>query len=66
MFAICEQLAQDGLAILFVSSEMQEMLAIPDRVLVLAQGRLKGEFARNEVTEEKLVHASAIDLNAKY
>lgn len=66
VFAICEQLAQDGLAILFVSSEMQEMLAIPDRVLVLAQGRLKGEFARNEVTEEKLVHASAIDLNAKY
>lgn len=66
VFAICEQLAQDGLGILFVSSEMQEMLAIPDRVLVLAQGRLKGEFARNEVTEEKLVHASAIDLNATY
>ncbi len=66
VFAICEQLAQEGLGIIFVSSEMQEMLAIPDRVLVLAQGRLKGEFMRDEVTEEKLVHASAIDLNAKY
>lgn len=66
VFTICEELAQEGLGIIFVSSEMQEMLAIPDRVLVLAQGRLKGEFARNEVTEEKLVHASAIDLNAKY
>lgn len=65
VFTICEQLAQDGLGIIFVSSEMQEMLAIPDRVLVLAQGRLKGEFLRSEVTEEKLVHASAIDLNAK-
>ncbi|MDD3904206.1 MAG: sugar ABC transporter ATP-binding protein, partial [Sphaerochaeta sp.] len=66
VFTICEQLAQDGLGIVFVSSEMQEMLAIPDRVLVLAQGRVKGEFTRDEVTEEKLVHASAIDLNAKY
>ncbi|NCC12230.1 MAG: sugar ABC transporter ATP-binding protein [Spirochaetia bacterium] len=65
VFAICEQLAQDGLGIIFVSSEMQEMLAIPDRVIVLAQGRVKGEFLRDEVTEEKLVHASAIDLNAK-
>ncbi len=65
VFSICEQLAQEGLGIIFVSSEMQEMLAIPDRVVVLAQGRVKGEFSRDEVTEEKLVHASAIDLNVK-
>ncbi|HZJ88099.1 MAG TPA: sugar ABC transporter ATP-binding protein [Sphaerochaeta sp.] len=65
VFTICEELAQEGLGIIFVSSEMQEMLAIPDRVLVLAQGRAKGEFTRAEVTEEKLVHASAIDLNVQ-
>lgn len=65
VFTICEELAQEGLGIIFVSSEMQEMLAIPDRVLVLAQGRIKGEFGKDEVTEENLVHASAIDLNAK-
>jgi ABC-type sugar transport system ATPase subunit len=40
------------------------MLAIPDRILVLSEGKLKGEFLRSEVTEEKLVRASAIDLNA--
>lgn len=64
VFNICETLAQKGLGVVFVSSEMQEMLAIPDRILVLSEGKLKGEFLRSEVTEEKLVRASAIDLNA--
>jgi erythritol transport system ATP-binding protein len=64
VFNICESLAQKGLGIIFVSSEMQEMLSIPDRILVLSEGRLKGEFLRSEVTEEKLVRSSAIDLTA--
>jgi ABC-type sugar transport system ATPase subunit len=41
---------------------MQEMQAIPDRVLVLSQGRLKGEFLHEDLTEEKLVSASAITI----
>lgn len=64
VFSICESLAEKGLGVVFVSSEMQEMLAIPDRILVLSEGKLKGEFLRSEVTEEKLVRASAIDINA--
>ncbi len=64
VFNICEMLASKGMGIIFVSSEMQEMLAIPDRILVLSEGKLKAEFLRDEVTEEKLVQASAIDLNA--
>ncbi len=64
VFNICETLAQKGLGVVFVSSEMQEMLAIPDRILVLSNGKLKGEFTRAEVTEERLVRASAIGLNA--
>jgi erythritol transport system ATP-binding protein len=50
------------MGIIFVSSEMQEMLSIPDRVLALSQGRLKGEFTHGELTEEKLVAASAITI----
>lgn len=64
VFNICEMLAQKGLGIIFVSSEMQEMLAIPDRILVLSEGKLKGEFSRSNVTEADLVRASAIDLNS--
>jgi erythritol transport system ATP-binding protein len=60
VYGICENLAEQGFGIIFVSSEMQEMLSIPDRVLVLSQGRVKGEFVHKELTEEKLVSASAI------
>jgi erythritol transport system ATP-binding protein len=62
VYEICKRLAEKGIGIIFVSSEMQEMLAIPDRVLVLSQGRLKGEFMHEDLTEEKLVAASAITI----
>jgi len=62
VYEICKKLAEQGMGVIFVSSEMQEMLSIPDRVLVLSQGRLKGEFVHGELTEEKLVVASAITI----
>jgi erythritol transport system ATP-binding protein len=62
VYEICKRLAEKGMGVIFVSSEMQEMHAIPDRVLVLSQGRLKGEFAHEDLTEEKLVAASAITI----
>jgi erythritol transport system ATP-binding protein len=65
VYVICKKLAEQGIGIIFVSSEMQEMLSIPDRVLVLSQGRIKGEFFHEEITEEKLVAASAITINQK-
>jgi len=65
VYNICENLAEQGFGIIFVSSEMQEMLSIPDRVLVLSQGWLKGEFSHGELTEEKLVAASAINILQK-
>jgi erythritol transport system ATP-binding protein len=57
VYTICKNLAEQGFGIIFVSSEMQEMLSVPDRVLVLSYGQIKGEFLHNEVTEEKLVTA---------
>jgi len=65
VYETCKKLAEQGIGIIFVSSEMQEMLSIPDRVLVLSQGRLKGEFLHEELTEEKLVAASAITITQK-
>ena len=54
VYGICESLAEQGFGIIFVSSEMQEMLSIPDRVLVLSYGKVKGEFLHEELSEEKL------------
>lgn len=59
IFEIMNRLADQGLAILFVSSELIEMFEIPDRILVLSKGKVTGEFAHDEVTEELLVTAAA-------
>jgi erythritol transport system ATP-binding protein len=58
IFEIMNRLAEQGLAVLFVSSELPEMFAVPDRILVLSKGRLTGEFLHDNVTEEALVLAA--------
>ncbi|CAN5679803.1 sugar ABC transporter ATP-binding protein [soil metagenome] len=59
IFGIMSRLATEGYGILFVSSELKEVLAMSDRVLVLSRGVVTAEYARGEATEEKLVAASA-------
>jgi len=49
------RLAQEGLAIVLVSSELPEVLGLSDRVLVLHEGRVTGEFKRTEATPEAVM-----------
>ena len=49
------ELAADGRAILLISSELPELLALCDRVLVMAEGRLTAEFPRAEATQESIM-----------
>jgi rhamnose transport system ATP-binding protein len=56
---IVRDLASRGLAILLISSDLPEVLALGDRVLVMAAGRLTAEFARGEATEERVMAAAA-------
>ena len=60
IFEIMSQLALQGYGIIFVSSELQEILGMSDRILVMSKGAITGEFMRQEATEEKLVSASAV------
>ena len=60
IFSIMVQLAQRGLGVLFVSTELKEVLAMADRILVMSKGRITAEIPRAEATEEALVAASAI------
>ncbi|MDQ1558551.1 MAG: D-xylose transport system ATP-binding protein [Pyrinomonadaceae bacterium] len=55
IYAQINQLAKSGLAIVLVSSELPEVLGLSDRVLVLHEGRVTGEFARNNATPEKVM-----------
>jgi erythritol transport system ATP-binding protein len=60
LFRLMNQLASQGLGILFVSSELREVMSVADRILVLAHGRLTGEFSREEASEEALVAAASV------
>jgi ribose transport system ATP-binding protein len=52
------ELTLGGLAVVMVSSELPEILAIADRVLVMCEGRKTGEFNRLEATQEKIMEAA--------
>jgi ABC-type sugar transport system ATPase subunit len=52
IYALINRLAESGLAIVLVSSELPEVLGLSDRVIVLHEGRVTGEFTRNEATPE--------------
>jgi ABC-type sugar transport system ATPase subunit len=58
IYAQINNLAKQGLAIVLVSSELPEVLGLSDRILVLHEGRVTGEFTRAEATPE-LVMAAA-------
>ena len=49
--------AEEGLAILMISSELPEILGMSDRILVMREGHLVGEFSREEATQEVIAHA---------
>jgi D-xylose transport system ATP-binding protein len=55
IYAQINKLAKTGLAIVLVSSELPEVLGLSDRVLVLHEGRLTGEFTRSTATPEKIM-----------
>lgn len=58
IYAEINKLAKTGLAIVMVSSELPEVLGLSDRVLVLHEGRLTGEFTKEEATPEKVMVAA--------
>ena len=59
IFRIMSELADSGLGVLFVSSELAEVMGMADRVIVMARGRVTANIARTDLTEAGLVSASA-------
>ena len=56
IYRLMERLAGQGVAILFVSSELEEILGMSDRALVMHEGRITGELSRAELSEEAVMH----------
>ena len=57
--ALMAKLADDGVAIVFVSSELPEILGMSDRVLVLHEGKITGEFTNNNLTQAEILRCAA-------
>jgi ABC-type sugar transport system ATPase subunit len=60
VFEMMDELARGGAAILMVSSEMSELLQVADRILVMRQGRLSGEFT-GHCTQEQIMRCAAFE-----
>ncbi len=58
IYNLMNSLTAKGLAILLVTSELPELLAMSDRLLVLHRGRVQAELSREEATQEKVIRAA--------
>lgn len=60
VFRVMRQLAAEGLGIIFVTSDLEEVLGLSDRIIVMSNGRITGEFTKESATETALISASAV------
>jgi len=57
IYRFLDELTAAGLGVLLITSDLPELLALSDRVLVMADGTITAEFPASEATEEAIVHA---------
>jgi len=60
IYRLIEELAATGLGIILVSSELPELLALSDRIIVLHEGTIAGTLERSEATEERIIELATI------
>ncbi len=60
IYAIMDALAQQGISIIMISSELNEIINMCDRVLVMSNGAITGELGHEEFSQEKIMHYATI------
>lgn len=58
IYRLIDELTEQGLAVVMVSSELPEILGLCDRIMVMSEGRKTAEFSRDEATEESILNAA--------
>jgi ABC-type sugar transport system ATPase subunit len=61
VYSLLNELAEEGKAILFISSELPELFGIADRILVMRRGRLVGNVNPKKTTQEEIMHLAAVE-----
>ncbi len=57
--ALISQLAQNGMAVILISSEMDEVMGMSDRIIVMHEGHVEGELQRNEFEQERILNLAS-------
>ena len=59
IYELINKLAEDGKAIIFISSEMPELLGMTDRIIVMHEGEITGELTKEDATQEKILQLAS-------
>jgi ribose transport system ATP-binding protein len=58
VYGTINKLAEEGVGILYISSELEELTGMCDRILVMSNGEIRAEFARPDFDQEKILQAA--------
>ena len=61
IYALMDQLTADGKSLIMVSSDMEELLNMSDRIIVLAEGKITGQLTRKEFSQETILSMASVD-----
>ncbi|MCI6018982.1 MAG: sugar ABC transporter ATP-binding protein [Clostridiales bacterium] len=61
IYALLDDLAKQGKGILMISSDMEELIGMSDRIYALAEGRVTGELKKEEFTQEAILSLMSVD-----
>lgn len=59
IYQIMNELTEQGVSIIMISSDMEELIGMSDRIIVMCEGRISGELQKEEVTQEKILEYAA-------
>ena len=63
IYKLIAKLAEEGKSIIFISSEMPEILGMCDRIIIMSGGRISGEISAAEASQERILEYAAAELN---
>ena len=63
IYELMNKWTSQGIAIVLITSEMPELLAMSDRIIVMHRGKITAEFSRENATQEKILKAAMGDGN---
>ncbi|MDR1766587.1 MAG: sugar ABC transporter ATP-binding protein [Lachnospiraceae bacterium] len=61
IYELMVRLLEEGKAIIMISSDMEELLGMSDRIVVLGEGRVRGELAREEFSQQKVLELASVE-----